>query len=452
MMNLSSRKVMCKRQKQSSACDEIKEGEDFISKLPNALLIVILSFLPEADAVRTCILSNRWKYIWAFLPNLSLVMPFCWSTEEANQFHDFVDRILALRVGLSCRRFYLYCSKNCDYNRVYDCLCTVVKNKVEKIDLRFPADRFIVKFCWDLFRTSYTLVQLTLRGEFVLDVPEAEVLFPCLKKLNLISIAYVGDQVVTNLISGCPLLQELFVERQLIGHSDNMEMFKVTSHSLRRLRMSFASCVDGDYKVVIDAPNLKYMSIVDFMSAHITFTRPFLLFEAYIKTRPDINTEFLLPSLSSVRILNVTNWTLMALHNADVVHMPVFNNLVKLVIGLDPRYGWILLADLFELMPKLEHLTLSDGIVPFPRAQHFYNIRWDPSVEAPHCLRFAMKEIVINNREAITQEEFPLIRYLLRHSNQLETLSINAHKIRSITRERLLKLYRGSALCRIELI
>ncbi|KAI3512074.1 hypothetical protein L1887_19245 [Cichorium endivia] len=63
------------QEKRSPRRDELKEGENIISTLPDALLTPILLFLPEADVKQTRFLSNRWKDIWAFLPNLRLIMP-----------------------------------------------------------------------------------------------------------------------------------------------------------------------------------------------------------------------------------------------------------------------------------------------------------------------------------------------------------------------------------------
>lgn len=46
-------------------------GEDRISSLPDDVLHCILSFLEAIDAVRTCVLSCRWKLVWTTLPFLS---------------------------------------------------------------------------------------------------------------------------------------------------------------------------------------------------------------------------------------------------------------------------------------------------------------------------------------------------------------------------------------------
>ncbi|KAI3738338.1 hypothetical protein L2E82_28367 [Cichorium intybus] len=407
-MNLRSGKIVSKRHRHSSA-DEIKEEEeDIISKLPDALLTKILSYLPEAEANRTRILSKRWKDIWAFLPNLRLVMPFDCSIAEANKFHDFVDQIIAFRGPVNINRFSLCCYENCDYNRVYDCLCTVVNCKVQEIELGFLAERFLFKFFWSLFKSCNTLVGLTLRGEFVLDVHEAELRFPCLKKLNLVSIVYSGDQSLTNLISGCPVLEEF----QVIGRPDNMKTFKVSSLSLKRLKTSFGLGVLRNYKVVIDAPNVEYMCILDSNSTHYTFTKSLSLVEAHMNTRRPINSN-VLTNLDSAKILTLTDSTLMGLQELDVLQIPMFHNLVQFEIGVTCRLGWFWLPDFLGSMPNLEHITFLD-------------------------------EIIIRNREAITQEELPLIGYLLKNSYHLEKLSINAHNINPNILRQLLRLPRGS--------
>uniref|UniRef100_A0A803QTY5 F-box domain-containing protein n=1 Tax=Cannabis sativa TaxID=3483 RepID=A0A803QTY5_CANSA len=69
----------------------IAKAEDRLSKLPNIILVHILSFLPTTNGVvRTCILSKRWKLIWYSLPKLS----FCDTTTtvcEFQKFQNYVD-------------------------------------------------------------------------------------------------------------------------------------------------------------------------------------------------------------------------------------------------------------------------------------------------------------------------------------------------------------------------
>ncbi|GKA88452.1 phospholipase-like, aminotransferase-like mobile domain protein [Tanacetum coccineum] len=69
--------------KLSSGNNDITK-QDFISKLPDTLLTYIISLLPKADACRTSILSNRWKDLWMFLPNLHFVIPNSSTREQAS--------------------------------------------------------------------------------------------------------------------------------------------------------------------------------------------------------------------------------------------------------------------------------------------------------------------------------------------------------------------------------
>ncbi|KAM0852863.1 hypothetical protein ACQ4PT_051485 [Festuca glaucescens] len=46
--------------------------EDFISALPDDVLMYLLSFLPSRNAVRTCVLARRWRTLWRSVPALRI--------------------------------------------------------------------------------------------------------------------------------------------------------------------------------------------------------------------------------------------------------------------------------------------------------------------------------------------------------------------------------------------
>ncbi|CAA0807406.1 Unknown protein, partial [Striga hermonthica] len=52
-------------------CVERYDGDDLISRLPDDILLVILSFLPLKEAGRTSVLSSRWRNLWSYTSHLN---------------------------------------------------------------------------------------------------------------------------------------------------------------------------------------------------------------------------------------------------------------------------------------------------------------------------------------------------------------------------------------------
>nr|GEU70506.1 hypothetical protein [Tanacetum cinerariifolium] len=427
----------------SSNIDEI--NEDRITRLPADVLTKILCLLPESEANRTRILSYKWTEICAFLPKLRFVMPSCVSIQQANKFHSFVDETLAIRGTEPIKRFSISYSKICNYRRAYALLCTLVDEyKVQEIELMFPDDqRKRIKFCWSLFKTCKTLVALTLNGKFVLDVP-GDVLFPCIKKIDLVSIVYSCDKSLTNLISGCPELEELYLERLI--RNDNLKIFKVSSPNLKKLGINSTRDASRVLVVDIDAPKVEYLEIIGQMHSYKFSIEPLCIIGAHVSIDASINDQLLM-CLSSAKILALTNKTVRNLTVFRVYNLPVFPNLVKLEIGMDCIWhpDWFLA--LLNNMPNLEHITLSERL---SNSTIYLKYDWNPPVEAPDCLRLKMKEILINN-ETGTHEEFVFIKYLLKHSINLEKLTLHADRFHPKRVEKILSSPRGSSLCQIDL-
>lgn len=70
--------------------------EDNLSDLPDCVILHILSFLNAKEAVRTCILSNRWKNVWKCVPTLVLHSS---DFSTFKNFTKFVSKILSHRDG-----------------------------------------------------------------------------------------------------------------------------------------------------------------------------------------------------------------------------------------------------------------------------------------------------------------------------------------------------------------
>ncbi|XP_021316497.1 putative FBD-associated F-box protein At5g38570 isoform X2 [Sorghum bicolor] len=70
-------------------------GEDHIGALPDDLLLHVLSFLPAHDAVRTCVLSRRWRPVWKSLRVLRFTKHQSWGS--ATKFNRFANSVLFFR-------------------------------------------------------------------------------------------------------------------------------------------------------------------------------------------------------------------------------------------------------------------------------------------------------------------------------------------------------------------
>lgn len=100
---------------------------------------------------------------------------------------------------------------------------------------------------------------LKLTNTIVLDVPTA-VCLPSLKSLHLLCVEYKTDECHCRLLSGCPVLEELVVDK---SKNISLPCFYVVMPSLERLSICDTWVDDFASKVVINAPSLKYLNIVD---------------------------------------------------------------------------------------------------------------------------------------------------------------------------------------------
>lgn len=103
-----------------------------------------------------------------------------------------------------------------------------------------------------------SIVMLILKGEILVDVPRM-VCLPSLKTLFLGCVTYSRENSLHQLLSNCPVLEDLVVERDNI---DNLWKLRVIVKSLQRLtlKMSSPCYLDG---IMINTPSLKYLKVID---------------------------------------------------------------------------------------------------------------------------------------------------------------------------------------------
>nr|CAB3489470.1 unnamed protein product [Digitaria exilis] len=74
------------------------DGIDRIGALPDEVLHHVLSFLRAQDAVRTCVLAQRWRHLWRFATGLRIGCgeDDC-TVASVPELREFVDNLLLLR-------------------------------------------------------------------------------------------------------------------------------------------------------------------------------------------------------------------------------------------------------------------------------------------------------------------------------------------------------------------
>ncbi|XP_041023342.1 putative FBD-associated F-box protein At5g56700 isoform X1 [Juglans microcarpa x Juglans regia] len=243
-----------------SIIDKIDEDECSITDLGDALLGLILSYLPTKDAVKTSVLAKIWQHQWMSISNLEF-------REEAQDdralFVNFVERVLLLRESSAITKFFLECGVRYDSSRISSWVSTAVKHKVQELDLCFREIREPLVLPRCVF-TCKSLLQLKigqLNEIYDLKVPSS-VCFSSLKILTLRRVRFPDDYSAKTLLSGCPVLEEL----NLIGCCwDNVKAVCISGSRLKNLTIKEMCIKNGicyhhnvDTEFVICGVKLEY--------------------------------------------------------------------------------------------------------------------------------------------------------------------------------------------------
>ncbi|KAL9145551.1 hypothetical protein ABFS82_13G051300 [Erythranthe guttata] len=383
---------------------------DRLSDLPDSILSHILSFLPATSkSVATSILSRRWRYLWSYVPNLFFYY----------ENSDTINRVLLLRKLHSINTFSLFdCTKR-NYHQIHTWITFAVERNVQNIEIYLTVHLDSPRCLF----TCKTLIDLTLHRCGVVPDRGSIVFLPHLKRLRLIHVKYEGDDSLSHLISGCPVLEDL-VLRLCIDYCS----CKISSPTIKSLDVSCHFDKESENqnynKVEINTPALVYLELLDYANQHIKCGALTSLIEADIEIdcssiNPDdsflysrslvgffdglCNVRFLKLDLSQcTKIIDsvFTAWT-----------ATTFRNLTKLELISDCCF----LSKFLDNADNLEILILQ---------KVYEEVKgWVEPQRVPACLLSRLRTIKLVGIEAIKQD-FEMIRYLLRNGQFLERMEI----------------------------
>ncbi|KAJ4706773.1 F-box protein [Melia azedarach] len=449
-----------------------QEKEDRISGLPDPILCHILSFLPTKDAVATSILSSRWRLVWTSLTNLCFDDRLCLQHEDAydpingasTMFENFVNRVLVLSYPVNINKFSLHCCKLRYLACLHSWVSIAMMRNVREIELSIKMDSFMPTELPESIYTSRTLEVLKLNSDFAISLPPSGLCFPSLKILH-VKIDDGVDNLIETLLSNCPVLEDLSIMVHLYGH---FATFNISSRILKRLTLRFLH--EGElnlteHHVVITAPNLDYLSIVDWAPVS------YMLYELHSLTKVVVDFSMLyaigpynelsvcseqaapyvvqlLKGITNTKFLSLSCGTISVLDRVAVDSFPTFPNLTCLEVEI--LSGWELLSVLLSSAPNLESLLL--GTV------FRFNCEWTEPQFVPDCLLYHVKTIKIEGFQS-EKDQLKLIQFLLKNGQVLDTLIISLQSmlpqkmgLKDKLYQKLLMFERGSKTCKVKVL
>ncbi|CAN6892345.1 unnamed protein product [Brassica oleracea] len=210
----------------------IKSAVDLISNLPDVILQHILCFIPIELAITTSRLSRRWRHVWCEIPSLS----FNADTLTAASVNETLTRYTAPNT----KSFHLTITPYPENIPYIDRLIKfAVSHNVENLSLDFSS-HYYVKLP-DFFCNSSSVKQLNIDIGFShMTVPEyCTVSWTSLQKLSL-SCGRLSDESMANILSGCPVLENLTLHNCVELKSSSPTLVNVDSLTEAKLEILFS--------------------------------------------------------------------------------------------------------------------------------------------------------------------------------------------------------------------
>ncbi|XP_027163142.1 putative F-box/LRR-repeat protein At3g28410 isoform X1 [Coffea eugenioides] len=211
-----------------------------MDRLPDEILIVILSCLNLKEAVRTSIISRRWRYLWRFT-SCSLEFLNQWDGNpgtwvEPTVFLSWVDQVVKLHQGPSVDKFIVHCQGITDEspNRICDWIHFAMEKEVKVFELDISCHDFpdLNKF-------------LSISREVKPSVDRIGL--TSLTSLRLVDVN-VKDEMIEYLLSSCRHLEHLCIK-----FDNYMKKLNVLSSSLKSLSIFYCTKLKS---LTISAANL----------------------------------------------------------------------------------------------------------------------------------------------------------------------------------------------------
>lgn len=365
-----------------------RKSLDRISTLPQDAIDLILSLMPIQDALRTSVLSRKWRYSWTRIPKLVFSDMGVSSGNKEIDKYKFVKAIfhvLLLHRGPILEFcIILYVHKN-------------IFSEIDQMILHFSRSNNIKKFTFLICGEFYLLPCsfFSLQGLEHLDLTHCEFDLPLmnkgfnrLKNLRLFEVD-ITNKMLRGFLTNCPLLEEFtwargYYTNTKLSECEFVELFKCLP-SIQVLRISQlyiehlgAGSNSMPHKLPISLPHLRILILnvcfldlstvlcvissspnLEKIKVEMCWDHDEHCLQHTFNNLPDIQEDYSGLNLDHLKELEITNF-----HNHGVEM-----EFVKLIMGKSP----VLKKARIELHYRVsvnEEVKMLRGLVhmPFPRA------------------------------------------------------------------------------------
>ncbi|KAJ3699189.1 hypothetical protein LUZ61_002894 [Rhynchospora tenuis] len=298
-------------------------GEDRISNLPNEILQSIICLMPLKYAIRTSVLSKKWRHLWQFnlVSSTSLQFGEDFSCNQSpKQFVATLDQYLHLHGDRSLDKFgILFSPFDIFFPNLENWVATVLAKGVKELEIDLSQgvlydpgfyidDRMPFVIPNPLFNCN-SLNHLSLSRCNFSD-PFVSVNFLGLSSLSLDNVD-LTDAMLTSILENCVLLESISLKKCEI-----LDIVKFVGDKLKLQKLVIVDCTNV-MDIEISAPKLESFLYHGWISFSHVFGNVSKVNDAYLCSRGSEEFQLIfagiLSDLSHVKILTICSMGLMHL-------------------------------------------------------------------------------------------------------------------------------------------
>ncbi|KAL4195255.1 hypothetical protein AMTRI_Chr05g63710 [Amborella trichopoda] len=423
-------------------------SSDFISNLPDCILSCITGRLSMKDAVRTSVLSKKWKYVWTSATGLDMNEDcFClnnqngWRNERRISTEDkrkkmvkAVSHVFNSHIG-HIEKFQLLFNPGIYTSHVDQWISFLTCSGAQEVDLdfRFQLKKFVVNFYRlpSYFFDCESLRVLTLQNCLI----QLPVDFKGFKSLAVLVLSgvYIQGSHLEGLVSKCERLQSLTLQ-----NAWGFKFIKIRSplKSLQCLTID-NNCRVSLCEVLVDAPNLLSLNVTGYMSNHFNVHALVFNFPRLVNfsctcvshspfTLDGEQADVLVMVLK--KLAYVENMSLLGSFIKLCIgrsNFPVFGNLRKLSIKVDMTQPLEVteFTCFLKSCPSLKELVIW---CDEPLGKKYSSGLWE-NVEPTDCIIHHLERVVINDFSG-EEDGMGFMNFLLKNARVLKKITVNFNK------------------------